>query len=145
VIVTIDSGILVRATVRSRGPARRLLGIIAGDPSHELALSPFILAEVGKALSYPHMQRVLGITPDEIGEHVEYLRAVSKIVQPGVGLPIVLTDPQDDPIIYTAVSAGANILRTRDRAFYSPNVTAFCKRFAIDVMNEIELLARLQA
>jgi hypothetical protein len=37
--------------------ARGLLGIIVNDPSHVLAISPFILAEVGKALSYPDMPK----------------------------------------------------------------------------------------
>ncbi len=66
--------------MRSNGPARRLLGIIAGDPTHELPLSPLMLADVGKALSYPQMGRVLGLTPDEIRELIDYLWAVSRIV-----------------------------------------------------------------
>jgi len=144
-IITIDTGILVRATARSRGPARRLLGIIANDPSHVLAISPFILAEVGKALSYPHMERVLGITSNEIFEHVEYLRGIARVVEPAGGLPVVLTDPHDDPVIYTAVSSGANVLCARDRAFFQPNVLSFCQRYQIEVMNEIRLLLRLQS
>lgn len=117
--------------------------MIAGDPSHELALSPFILAEVGEALSYPQMERLLRITPDEIREHVGYLRAVSRIVEPNIGLPVVLTDPQDDPVVYTAVSAGASVLCARDRAFFLPNVISFCRRYGIEIMNEIDLLNRL--
>ena len=96
-IITVDTGILIRATARSNGPARRLLGLIAVDQSHVLAISPFILSEVGKALSYPHLQRLLNITPDEIHEHVAYLRSISRVVEPYVGLPVVLTDPKDDP------------------------------------------------
>ena len=94
--------------------------MIASDPSHVLALSGFILAEVGKALSYPQMQTLLAITSDEIHDHVAYLRRVSRIVEPSPGIPVVLTDPQDDPIVYTAVTAGADILCARDRSFYIP-------------------------
>jgi hypothetical protein len=47
VIVTLDTGILVGATNRASGPARRLLMLLAPDPSHVVALSPFILGEVG--------------------------------------------------------------------------------------------------
>jgi putative PIN family toxin of toxin-antitoxin system len=144
-IVTADTGILVRATARSNGPARRLLGVIANDPANVLAVSPFILAEVGKALSYPHMQRVLGITPDEIHEHVAYIRTISRVVEPTMGTPVVLTDPQDDPVLYTAVSAGADVLCTRDRGFYLPNAIAFCRRYDMEIMNEIELLLRFRS
>jgi hypothetical protein len=54
-IVTFDSSILVRATKRSNGPARRLIDVLAGHPEHTIALSPYILGEVGKVLSYPRM------------------------------------------------------------------------------------------
>jgi hypothetical protein len=50
-IVTADAGILARATSRSDGPARRLIELIASDPSHQLVLSPYILGEVGKTLA----------------------------------------------------------------------------------------------
>lgn len=60
-IITIDTGILVRATSRSKGPARRLVRAIVSDPHHTLALSPFIIAEVGKALSHPRLNRLLGV------------------------------------------------------------------------------------
>ena len=82
--------------IRSKGQARRLVEMIASDPSHALAVSAFILAEVGKALSYPQMQTLLAITSDEIEDHVAYLRRVSRVVEPSPGIPVVLTDPQDD-------------------------------------------------
>jgi len=63
-IITLDTGILVRATTRSSGPARRLLQIIASNPSHILAISPFILGEVGKALAYSKLSQALRITPE---------------------------------------------------------------------------------
>jgi hypothetical protein len=55
-IITFDSSILVRATKRSAGPARRLIDSLAASPDHVIALSPFIVGEVGKVLSYPRMQ-----------------------------------------------------------------------------------------
>ncbi len=57
-IVTCDASILVRATKRSSGPARKLIDSLAGNPEHIIALSPFILGEVGRVLSYPRMQAV---------------------------------------------------------------------------------------
>lgn len=68
-IITLDTGILVRATSRSHGPARRLLQRIAQDQSQILALSPYILGEVGKVLAYSKLQRALGISAEEIHDH----------------------------------------------------------------------------
>ena len=144
-IVTLDTGILVRATSRSHGPARRLLQKLAANSAHVLALSPFIIGEVGKALSYPRLSETLRITPEDIHGHLTYLRRVCRLVEPGLGLPVVLSDPDDDPVVYTAVGSGANVLCTRDRDFYAPNVIAFCQRYAIDVMDDVQMLAKLDA
>jgi putative PIN family toxin of toxin-antitoxin system len=144
-ILTLDTGILVRATSRSNGPARRLLGKIANNASDLLVLSPFILSEVGKVLAYSRMQQVLQITAEEIEEHVAYLRSVSRLVEPEVGMPVVLNDPNDDPVIYTAIGAGADVLCARDRDFYASNVIAFCQRYELAIMDEIQLLSKLDA
>jgi putative PIN family toxin of toxin-antitoxin system len=139
-IVTFDSSILVRATKRSNGPARRVIGALAAHPDHVIALSLFILGEVGKVLSYPRMQMLFGLTAEEIHGHVNFLRAISRIVQPQIGLPVVLLDPNDDAVLYTAVAAGADILCVRDRHFYDDHVLAFCARENILVMDELTLL-----
>jgi putative PIN family toxin of toxin-antitoxin system len=145
VIVTLDTGILVRATARSAGPAKRLVQELANNPTHTLVLSSFILGEVGKVLAYPRMTATLGITPEEIHQHVAYLRRICRIVEAGVGMPVVLNDPDDDPVVYTAVGGGASVLCCRDRDFYAPNVITFCRRFGIEVMDEIQLLKVLNA
>ena len=124
--------------------ARRLLQEIAANSAHVLALSPFIIGEVGKALSYRRLSEVLRITPEEISAHLTYLRRICHLVEPALGLPVVLTDPDDDPVVYTAVGSGANVLCTRDRDFCAPNVTAFCRRYDMDVMDDIRLLAKLE-
>ena len=142
-IITVDTSILVGATSRSNGPARRLMQTIAEDASHRLVLSPYIIGEVGKALSYSRMQAELQITPSEIQDHLAWLRHISRQVEPEAGLPVVLTDPKDDPVVYTAVGARADILCTRDRGFFQPNVIAFCRRYNIEIMDDIWLLQEL--
>ena len=142
-IVTFDSSILVRATKRSNGPARRLIDAFARHPDHIIALSPFILGEVGKVLSYPRMQDLFGLTADEIHGHVDFLRSISRIVEPQPGLPVVLLDPNDDAVLYTAVAAGADVLCVKDRHFYAAHVVAFCAREDIRIMDELALLELL--
>jgi putative PIN family toxin of toxin-antitoxin system len=142
-IATFDTSILVRATKRSDGPARRAINAMALNPDHVIALSPFILGEVGKVLSYPRMQALYKLTPDEIHSHVDFLRSIARIVEPQRGLPVVLSDPNDDPILYTAVAAGADILCVRDRHFYDPVVVAFCKGEDIRIMDDLSLLELL--
>jgi len=139
-IVTPDTSILVRATKRSDGPARRVVDALASDSDHVIALSDFILSEVSRVLTYPCMQALYRLSPTEIEDHVQLLRSVSRIVEPAVGPPVVLSDPNDDPVLYTAVAAGADVLCVKDRDFHEPNVVAFCKRQYIELMDDITLL-----
>ena len=141
--VTPDTGILVRMNVRATGPARRLLDVILDGP-HELVLSEFLLKETARVLRYPRMQAVYKLTENDISEHIGVLRARSDLVDPVVHAPVVLADPNDDPVVYTAVAGGADVLCTMDRDFYSPQVISFCRDSGIEIMNDVELLQRLR-
>ena len=119
--VTPDTGILVRMNVRATGPARRLLEILLTGP-HELVLSDFLLNETARVLRYPRLQSVYNLAESDISEHVGLLRARADVVSPIIQQPVVLVDPNDDPVIYTAVDGRADVLCAVDRDFYQPNV-----------------------
>jgi putative PIN family toxin of toxin-antitoxin system len=142
--LTLDANILVRANVRAAGPARALFGLIRSDPSHILVLSRHLLSEVKQSLLYPRLQALYGLTETDVQEHVDLLQRVSEIVEPTVSEPVIRSDPKDDPVLYTAVDGRADVLCTRDRDFYAPEVVAFCRQRGIEVMNEIELLRLLE-
>jgi predicted nucleic acid-binding protein len=69
---------------------------------------------------------------------------VAEIVVPAEGPPLVLKDPNDDPVVYTALAGGADVLCTVDRQFCEPNVLSFCARYDIQVMTVVELLQALR-
>lgn len=125
--ITPDTGILVRMNTKATGPARRLLEVILDGP-HELVLSEFLLTETTRVLQYPRLQLLYRPTSIDIAEHMELLRARAELVHPVVYAPVVLADPDDDPVLYTAVSGRADVLCTLDRDFYSPGVIEFCSR-----------------
>ena len=109
---TLDSNILVRAVTSPRGPALRLLDIVLG--AHTLVLSRFILDEVERVLLYPRLQARYQITPEEAARFAGSLADASHLVEPVVVRPIVLSDPDDDPVLYTAVDGKADVLCTRN-------------------------------
>ena len=76
---------------------------------------------------------------------MDLLQRVATIVEPFITEPIVRSDPQDDPVLFTAVQGRADVLCTRDRDFYLPEVMAFCRQRGIEVMNELELLRRMRS
>jgi putative PIN family toxin of toxin-antitoxin system len=142
-IVAADATILVRATKRADGPARRVIDAIIANPEHTLVVSEYVLGEVGKVLLYPRIQELYRLTPEEVHGHIGLLRSVAEVVEPVKGRPVVLSDPRDDPVLYTAVSGCANVLCTRDRHFFDPYVVAFCAALDMEVMDDLQLLVRL--
>ena len=127
-IITFDTSILVRATTTSKGPARRVVNAMESTPNMSF-FSSYISGEVGKVLSYPRMQALFGLSAVEIHGHVKFLRSISRIVEPRRGLlPVVLLDPHDDAVLYTAVKAGADVLWVMDRHFRGAHVVGICER-----------------
>ena len=139
---TLDSNILVRAVTNPRGPALRLLDIVLG--AHTLVLSRFILDEVERVLLYPRIQARYRITPEEAARFAGGLADASHLVEPVVVRPIVLSDPDDDPVLYTAVDGKAAVLCTRNiRHFAAPEIRGFCAERGVRVMTDVDVLRDL--
>ena len=141
--ITPDTGILVRMNAKATGPAWRLLNVILDGP-HELVLSEFLLNETARVLRYPRIQALYKLTDKDISEHIELLRERSDLVDPVVHTPVVLADPNDDPVVYTAVAGRADVLCAMDRDFYRSQVISFCRESGIEIMNDVELLKKLR-
>jgi putative PIN family toxin of toxin-antitoxin system len=141
--ITLDTAILVRTNAKAKGPARELLKVIQQQGAR-LVLSPFLLEEVQRVLRYPRMQAIYHLDADDILEHVQLLESLADLVIPAEGPSVVLKDPNDDPVVYTALAGQADILCTVDRHFYEPNVLSFCARHGIQLMTDVELLRALR-
>jgi putative PIN family toxin of toxin-antitoxin system len=140
--IVLDTNILVRANVKTQGPARNLLLKIAYS-DHVLIASAFLLREVERALAYPRLQKLWRLSLKDIQEHLQFLVRISELVHPLIGPPVVLTVPNDDPVVYAAVYGKADVLCTLDRDFSEPEVVAFCRNRGISILNDVELLQKL--
>lgn len=107
---TLDSNILVRALASPRGPALRVLEIIRR--AHTLVLSQSILDEVERVLMYPRLQARYRITASEAARFTGNLAGVAHMVEPVIVRPLILSDPADDPVLYTAADGKADVLCT---------------------------------
>jgi uncharacterized protein len=140
--VVIDSGILVRVSSNPTGPAYRLVNSLF-PPENQIVLSEFIIAEVQRVMTYPRISSRHKLSITGIEEHVRWLRGLSQIVEPDPGPPVVLPDPNDDPIVYTAVAGKADFLCTCDNHFKAPNVIDFLNRHGIRVISDVDLIREL--
>ena len=144
--IVLDTNILVRANARARGPARELLQVVVESRDHVFLLSPFLLQELERVLSYERVRALSKLTDGEIVEYLGYLRAkdVSEIVYPGPAPRVVPADPDDDPVVHTAVVGRADALCTLNRDFFSPLVRDYCRERGVLIANDVELLGLLR-
>jgi putative PIN family toxin of toxin-antitoxin system len=129
--------------VSPQGLARDLLLMIVSGP-HELVLSSPILQEVKRVLSYPHVQARWPLRPDTIETFLDFLAAVGVVVGLPDVTPAVVTDPDDDPILQTAIIGNADVLCTRDEDFRHPIVEQTCVGHGIRILDDITLLQEIR-
>ena len=135
----LDTNVLVRAAANESGLAGSLLKkITAGE--HVLVLSPYILGEVSRVLAYPRLRARWLLDTSRIREFVEGLAGIAEIVRASTPAePVVAADPNDDPIIQTAILGCAEVLVTRDSHLLAPAVLRYCAAHGIRVMDDVEL------
>jgi len=109
--------------------------------SHTLVLSRFILDEVERVLLYPRMQLRYRITAAEAARFTGNLAAVADMVEPIVAQPLIIADPPDDSVLYTAADGKSDILCTRNtRHFESAEVQDFCAARGILIKTDLDVL-----
>jgi putative PIN family toxin of toxin-antitoxin system len=139
---TLDSNILVRAVTSPQGPALRLLDLVLR--SHTLVLSRFILDEVERVLLYPRLQARYHIAASEAAQFTGNLADAAHLVEPVIVRSLVLSDPADDPVLYTAADGKADVLCTLNiRHFDTPEVRSFCEARGIRIMTDVDALREL--
>ena len=148
--IALDTNVLVRATPRSDGPAREVLKAIGSGP-HFLITSEFILDELERVLQYPRVQSLFTppLSQSDIMAFIQELRSVNPHgvlgMEATAGTTGVSKDPDDDPVIQTAVVAAADVLCTLDGHFYKDeNVKAYCAQRGITIVTDVALLRELR-
>jgi putative PIN family toxin of toxin-antitoxin system len=141
--VVFDKNVLARAHQNAQGPARRALLHVTSEP-HVLIISPYILAELERVLTYPRLLKKSGLTANDIAEYLERLALVSSLVAPATVPANLVRDSTDSPILGTALAGKANVLCTRDEDFFEKNVREFCEANGVRLLTDLQLLDALR-
>ena len=144
--VVLDTNVLARALPGRNNAAEAALLLVVESP-HTLILSEFMLAELARILRYERMRRIHGLPDEQLDAFVDRLRQAAEIVDvPAAAADaVVLADPDDDPIVATAVLGHAEVLATWDRHLFQAEVIEYLSHYGVRVMRETELLAELRA
>ena len=140
--VVLDTNVLARATPGRSSPAKQTLDLLLASP-HVLIASEFLLNELGRVLQYPRVRAIHGLDDQTVAAYVQALRDACLIVDlPAANVPVT-ADPNDDPIIATAIEGQADILCTWDRHLTAPAVRQHLAQLGIRVLRDTELLSEL--
>ncbi|HWP28155.1 MAG TPA: putative toxin-antitoxin system toxin component, PIN family [Chloroflexota bacterium] len=113
-IVVLDANVLVSGAVAQPGtPLARVIDLVHAH-AFDLVLSDPILDEVARALGDPYFTRRLAPMDSLAYQHL--IRSRARLTPITVVVQGVATHPEDDLVLATAVSAGADYLVTGDRA-----------------------------
>jgi putative PIN family toxin of toxin-antitoxin system len=110
--VVFDANVFISALLSPRGSPAQLLRLWVGG-AFDLVVSPLLLAELERALSYPKLARV--VNPDEARTFVEELRNSAVLLDdPSEVESGVTRDPKDDYLVALARTASADVLVSGD-------------------------------
>lgn len=109
----LDSTVLVSAFLTKGGVSAELLHYARGGV-FLCCLSEEILEETQQTLFYPRIRRRYPYTDEDVTEFCEGLRAAAHLVTDLPTVSVVIRDPDDNPIIATAIKAQASYIITRD-------------------------------
>ncbi len=143
--VVLDTNILIRAnpSVSPQGLARDLLLTVLSGP-HVLVLSSAILDEVERVLNYSRVQARWALPPGVIAQYVFLLQDAGVMVELPKTFPAVVSDPDDDLVLQTAITGKADILCSRDEAFQAETVLKVCATHGIRIVDDINLMQELR-
>jgi len=143
--IVLDNNVLIRAAASPTGPAGSLLPLIV--PPHLLVFSSDSFRELSEAMCYDRVRKLHGLSDEEINGFLRGVQRAALIVSLPAGPPlhVVPNDADDDYVVATAVEGNADVICTRDRDLFYPDVLAYCSAHAVEVMDDLELLSRLRA
>ncbi len=96
-------------------------------------------------MGYPRVQKLHGLDAEEIKSFVQDVYEAAEVVHPREPMmEVVPMDPDDNPILQTAVVGRADVLCTLDRHFQAPAVTRFAAERGFRIVTDVELLAEVR-
>ena len=141
--IVLDSNILVRAFVSSRGLAHNLLlAFLASE--HTLILSNQMLAEVASVLRYPRLMAVHGENEEATYNFTVWLRQVAEIVELDPLTHTPIRDRNDIFVLQSAVTGEADVVCSGDKDFFNPPASIFLASCGIEVLTDAQLMGRLR-
>jgi putative PIN family toxin of toxin-antitoxin system len=101
--------------IQPKGASGRILTSLLERYTFELVVSPAILAEVRRSLSYPKVRRYIKTSTEDLDLWITSIELIALPVEGTLRIHAVAADPDDDKYIEAAVEGLAQFVVTGDK------------------------------
>ena len=134
----LDANVMVSAVIQPKGPSGRILTNLLERSSFELVVSPAILAEVRRSLSYPKVRRYIKASEEDLDLWVVSVELIAQPVEGNLRIHAVTADPDDNKYIEAAVEGLAQFVVSGDKHLLSlksyENIRIVTPRVFLDLL-----------
>ena len=142
--IVLDTNIIVRAVASPIGLASELLRDSISN-RNLLCTSNFMLAELDRVLRYPRVRKIHGLSDSEMEDFIRSIQQVALVVEVDASKSVRVTrDPDDDPVIETALRSKADYLCSVDQDILAREVVDHCRARGVKVISDTALIAILR-
>lgn len=115
----LDANVMISALIQPKGASGRILTSFLENDSFELVVSPTILAEVRRSLTYPKVRKYIKTSDEDLDLWVTSIELIARPVEGSLRIQAVAADPDDNKYIEAAVEGLAQFVVTGDRHLLS--------------------------
>jgi putative PIN family toxin of toxin-antitoxin system len=110
----LDANVIISALIQPKGASGRIVASLLEERSFELIVSPAILAEIRRSLTYPKVRRYIKISDEDLDLSVAALALVAQPVEGSLRVNAVADDPDDNKYLEAALEGRAQYIATGD-------------------------------
>jgi putative PIN family toxin of toxin-antitoxin system len=111
----LDANVIISAMIQPKGASGQILTHLLDANSFELIVSPAILAELRRSLSYPKVRKYIKSSDEDLDLWVASIQLIAQPVDGNLRIHAVAEDPDDDKYIEAAVEGLAQFVVTGDK------------------------------
>ena len=117
----LDANVIISALIQPKGASGRIVASLLEKSSFELVVSPAILAEIRRSLTYPKVRKYIKTSDEDMALAVAALALVAQPVEGSLRVNAVAEDPDDNKYLEAALEGRAQFIVTGDSHLKSLN------------------------
>ena len=129
---------MISAVIQPKGASGRILRSLLEKNTFELVVSPSILAELRRALSYPKVRKYIKTSDEDLDLWVVSIELIAQPVDGNLRIDAVAADPDDNKYVEAAVEGLAQFVVTGDKHLLSlksyENIRILAPRVFLDLL-----------